>query len=169
MIIIKYFMSFFILVFSCLAGKMLANKYKNRLFELEEMKIALNILKSEINFTYSTLPEIFEDIVNKIDGNIGVLFKKAKKYMKEETAEESWKKAIEESNNNLNKEDKYIISNLSKMLGQTDVDGQIAQIQITEKFLDKQIDEARIQKQKNEKLYFKLGATMGLAIVIILL
>ena len=89
--------------------------------------------------------------------------------MEEETAEESWKKAIEESNNNLNKEDKYIISNLSKMLGQTDVDGQIAQIQITEKFLDKQIDEARIQKQKNEKLYFKLGATMGLAIVIILL
>ena len=57
---------------------------------------------------------------------------------------------------------------LSKLLGQTDSDGQVSQIEITEKFLDTQIKEAVEDKQKNEKLYTRLGTIIGLAIVIIL-
>ena len=44
-----------------------------------------------------------------------------------------------------------------------------SQIEVTETFLEKQIREAEKEKQKNEKLYKKLGATIGLAIVIILI
>ena len=88
--------------------------------------------------------------------------------MKNNTADEAWKKAISEEKNNLIDEDRYTIKNLSKMLGQTDIEGQISQIEITEKFLEIQIQEANIEKQKNEKLYSKLGVTIGLAIVIIL-
>ena len=66
-------------------------------------------------------------------------------------------------------EDKQTIKTLSKLLGSTDTDGQISQIEVTETFLEKQIREAEEEKQKNEKLYKKLGATIGLAIVIILI
>ena len=77
--------------------------------------------------------------------------------------------AVEELKSNLKTEDKQTIKTLSKLLGSTDTDGQISQIEVTETFLEKQIREAEEEKQKNEKLYKKLGATIGLAIVIILI
>ena len=39
---------------------------------------------------------------------------------------------------------------------------------ITQKFLETQLREAQEEKEKNEKLYSKLGTTIGLAIVIVL-
>ena len=76
--------------------------------------------------------------------------------------------AVGESQNNLKKEDKDVLKTLSKLLGQTDVEGQISQIEITENFLESKIQEAIEEKKKNEKLYTRLGTIMGLAIVIIL-
>ena len=75
---------------------------------------------------------------------------------------------MEETNCNLNEEDKKAIKTLSKLLGQTDVEGQISQIEITESFLENQIQEAIIERQKNEKLYTRLGTIMGMTVVIIL-
>ena len=61
-----------------------------------------------------------------------------------------------------------ILKMLSKLLGQTDTDGQISQIEITENFLEGQIQDAMEAKQKNERLYTRLGTIVGLAIVIVL-
>ena len=55
------------------------------------------------------------------------------------------------------------------MLGKTDIDGQVSEIRLTNKFLDVQIKDAENEKLKNEKLYKTLGATVGLALVIILI
>ena len=85
------------------------------------------------------------------------------------SAGEAWEKAVHESNTNLTKEDINVLCMLSKMLGQTDVEGQISQIEVTEEFLEKQIKEAEAEKHKPEKLYSRLGTTIGLAIVIILI
>lgn len=166
--IIKYFMLFLVLITSSLIGKGIAKKYSSRLKELEEMSNALNIFKSKIIFTYSPIPEIFEEISLQVKGNVGFIFKTAKEKMMEKTACTAWEEAVEEVPSNFNVEDKYTIKTLSKLLGQTDVEGQIGQIEITKKFLEEQIKEAIEQKQKNEKLYSKLGTTIGLAIVIIL-
>lgn len=51
----------------------------------------------------------------------------------------------------------------------TDAEGQLSQIEITEGFLEEQIRQAQEEKNKNEKLYKKLGITIGLAIVIVLI
>ncbi len=166
--VIRYFMLFLILISSSLLGRYIAKRYGNRLKELEEMRTALNIFKSKISFTYSPIPEIFEEISQNLKGNIGRIFEVSKEKMKNTTANIAWEEAIEEVPSNLNKEDKYTLKTLSKLLGQTDVEGQISQIDITQKFLEEQIKEASEQKQKNEKLYSKLGTTIGLAIVIIL-
>ena len=88
--------------------------------------------------------------------------------MKYNSAGEAWEQAVKTSETNLTKEDINVLLMLSKMLGQTDVEGQISQIEVTETFLEKQIAEAVEEKNKNEKLYRKLGTTIGLAIVIIL-
>ena len=166
--IIKYFILFIILVACSLIGRYLSRKYIIRVNELEEMRNALNMLQSKIKFTYEPIPEIFGEIVQATCGSVGQVFRLAKEKMTTNTANIAWEKAVEESENNLTKEDKYVLKTLSKLLGQTDVEGQISQIEITQKFLETQLKEAQQQKEKNEKLYSKLGTTIGLAIVIIL-
>ena len=166
--LIKYFILFLILILATMIGRFLSKKYVYRLEELEDIKNALNILKSKIKFTYEPIPEIFEEISKTSSRNISELFKTAKIKMNDLTANEAWEEAIEESQNNLKKEDKDVLKTLSKLLGQTDVEGQISQIEITENFLESKIQEAIEEKKKNEKLYTRLGTIMGLAIVIIL-
>mgnify|MGYP004499107515 CR=1 FL=1 len=166
--IIKYFILFLILVFSSMIGRFISKRYVYRLQELEEMKNTLNILKSKIKFTYEPIPNIFEEISKNSSKNIGQIFEKAKEKMNKTTADIAWNQAIEETNNNLKEEDKNVLKMLSKLLGQTDTDGQISQIEITEEFLEGQIKEAVEAKQKNEKLYTRLGTIIGLSIVIVL-
>lgn len=169
MLIIKYFILFLILLSSSLIGKFLSKKYVYRLEELEEIKNALNILKTKIKFTYEPIPEIFREISENTSKNVGNIFKQASQKMETTTANNAWEQSVEETETNLKLEDKNVIKKLSKLLGQTDVEGQVSQIEITENFLETQIKEAVQEKQKNEKLFTRLGTIMGLAIVIILL
>lgn len=165
---IKYFMLFSILVACSLIGRYLSKKYVMRVNELEEIKNALNMFQSKIKFTYEPIPEIFEEISKNTSQYIGKIFLEAKQKMQTTTANIAWEEAIEESKNSLTKEDKHVLKALSKLLGQTDIEGQTSQIEITQKFLETQLQEAQEQRIKNEKLYSKLGTTIGLAIVIIL-
>ena len=167
--IIKYFMLLLVIITSSLIGRCIAKKYSYRLEELEEIKNILNVFKSKIRFTYEPIPEIFREIASNAQENIGQIFEKAEKNMQDFSAGEAWEKAVQTSETNLTNEDLHVLLMLSKMLGQTDVEGQISQIEITENFLEKQIKEAQQEKNKNEKLYRKLGTTIGLAIVIILI
>lgn len=64
---------------------------------------------------------------------------------------------------------KRLLSNYLRCYGETDSDGQLSQIEVTENFLDGQIRQAQEEKSKNEKLYKKLGISIGMIIVIILL
>lgn len=169
MIVIKYIMLLFLFSLASILGITLSKKYTYRLQELCDMQNALNILKNKIKFTYEPLNEIFEYISNNSTKNISNIFNSAKEKMQDISASKAWEESVEESNNNLKDEDKAVIKMLSKLLGTTDIDGQISQIEITENFLKNQIKDAEIQKQKNEKLYKKLGFTIGAVIVIMLI
>ena len=166
---IKYIILFLIFVSSTLVGRFISKKYYYRLQELEEFKNALNIFKSKIKFTYEPISEIFCEIINNTSKNVGKVFNLAKESLENNSAQDAWIDAVKLSENNLTDEDKKVLQMFGKLLGQTDVEGQISQIDITQEMLDKQIQEALILKQKNEKLYNKLGATIGLAIVILLI
>ena len=139
---IKYFILFLILIASSMIGKFLSKKYVYRLEELEEMQNALNILKTKIKFTYEPIPEIFEEISNSVNKNIGNIFKNAKNKMNKTTANIAWEEAIDETVTNLKQEDRNTLKTLSKLLGQTDVEGQVGQIEITQRFLEDQIGQA---------------------------
>ena len=67
---------------------------------------------------------------------------------------------------NINDEDRLALSNLSKLLGKTDVTGQLNQIELTTDFLESQIKKAEQQRDKSEKMYRTLGMLIGMAIVI---
>ena len=68
------------------------------------------------------------------------------------SAGESWEKALKENETNLKEEDINVLQMLSKMLGQTDVEGQISQIEITRRVFkktNKRGTEKRKIKMKN--------------------
>ena len=81
--VIKYIMLFLILISSSLIGRFLSKKYVYRLQELEEMRNALNILKTKIKFTYEPIPEIFNEISENMNKNIGSIFKTANEILEE--------------------------------------------------------------------------------------
>ena len=63
--------------------------------------------------------------------------------MEKDNANIAWEKSVDECVTNLNKEDKQVLKTLSKLLGQTDSEGQISQIEITQNFIDIQIKNAQ--------------------------
>ena len=169
MIIIKYIILGIILVGTSYIGVIISKRYTTRVNELKELRKGLNYFEEKIKFTYEPIPDVFEEISKKLKPNIGEIFLRATRNMENENAGVAWENSVNISNCSLTNEDKDIIKGLAKMLGRTDIDGQVSEIRLTSKFLDVQIKEAENEKNKNEKLYKTLGVTVGLAIVIVLI
>lgn len=148
-------------------GIIKANKYKLRVIDLQEIKKALNLAITKMRYTYEPLPELFKEISKDLNENIANIFIKAHTYMETLNAGQAWEKSVDESSNNFTNEDINIIKGLSKLLGKTDLEGQLMQIELTIKLIDEQLIEATNLQTKNTKLYKTLGATIGLALMII--
>lgn len=168
MFFVKVFVLFLIFLASLKAGKIIAKKYSNRVAELKEMKNALNMFLTKIKFTYESVPESFREISDNVSGGVSKIFKTAFENMKSKSAGEAWEDAVEMEETNFTKEDKDILKGLGKMLGKTDLEGQVSEIKLVQSFLNTQLKEAEQEKQKNEKLFKTLGGVVGLAVVIIL-
>lgn len=159
----------FIFLSCSLIGILISKKYSNRVNELKEFKNALNIFKTKIRYTYEPIPDIFIEISENINSNISNVFKTAAEKMKICAAGEAWDLALKIDDLNIDDEDRNALKNLGKLLGKTDLEGQLSQIEMTSDFLDKQIRKAENQREKSEKMYRTLGMIMGMAIVIILI
>jgi stage III sporulation protein AB len=170
MVFIKYILIFFIIIISLVIGRAYSKKYSNRVEELEQMKNILNVMKAKIKFTTIALPDIFDSIAKENKNNIGRIFEDAKEYMQEKSTNEAWRKAviINSTKTSFKKEDIEVVMALGKMLGSTDVDGQVNQIDLCTERLSQNIQEAEREKLKNAKLYKTLGLTIGLGLAIIL-
>lgn len=166
---VKIIIYSFIFLTSSGIGILISKKYEDRVNELKEFKNALNMFKTKVKFTYEPIPEIFEEISRNINSKPGKIFKLASINMKLVTAGQAWNMAVDTDMLSINEEDRNVLKNLSKLLGQTDIDGQISQIDLTNSFLDEQIKKAEKERLKCEKLYRTMGMIVGLAIVIILM
>lgn len=171
MIFIKYILIFFILIISYMIGNLYSKRYVSRVAELEKMRSMLNVFKAKIKFTGLTIQEIFNQLYEDNQDNMGEIFKLANEYMNDKNAKEAWEMALENSkdDNYLSTEDIIALRSLGKMLGNTDIEGQVSQIELSENLLDEKIAEAQEAKKKNTKLYKTLGISTGLAIAIILI
>ncbi len=161
----------FILIFiSCTyLGILISKKYTNRVKELKEFKNALGIIETKIKFTYEPLGEIFKEISSNFSTNISNIFINTCDNMKNYNIGKAWELAIEDGNTYMLKEDKEVLKSLGKLLGKTDVNGQISQIEQTSEFLNNQIEKAEVERVKNEKLYKTLGIVSGIGLVILLI
>ena len=165
---IKYILLIAIFGLSTAIGLAISKTYENRVIELKEFKNILNAIKIKIKFTYEPLAEIFKQIANKNETNVEKIFGQMSNQITYFQTREVWENCIQDADISINQEDKDILKKLGKLLGQTDVEGQISEIEVTESFLNMQIEKAEEDKKKNQKLYKTLGVTIGLIFVIVL-
>lgn len=166
MIIIKYVSLLGIIAISSYLGVCKSKEYENRVKSLTLFQSALVMFKSKLEFTYEPIKSIFEDISKVIYKNKENIFEKVIKSEKDIYI--SWKEAVNEEND-FSKEDKEIIEMMGKLLGKTDLDGQVNEINLSLNLVEKQIKLAEAEKQKNVKLYKTMGIVCGIGICIILI
>ena len=125
-------------------------------------------MKTKIKFTYEPLGEIFRQIAKDNDTEIEKIFGQMANQITYYQAKDVWENCIQDADISIKQEDKDVLKKLGKLLGQTDVEGQISEIEMTQNFLDIQIEQAEEEKKKNQKMYKTLGVVAGLVFVIIL-
>lgn len=143
MILIKWTILGIVFILTINLGIEVASQYRNRVQELKEMKSALNAFKTKIKYERQPVKEAFLDVSNNLETNAKEVFVLASKYLEYETAENSWTKALENADTYMLDEDIKVLKILNKLLGKTDLEGQLNQIDLTTNFLDAQIAKAR--------------------------
>ena len=128
MIILKFVDLACILLICSYLGSYKAKCFEKRVYELNKFQNALIMFKSKIEFTYEPLKIIFEDISKIIYENSQNIFLNALRNEKNITL--SWNEAINNTKSDFNEEDKEIIKMLGKMLGKTDIKGQVNEIDL---------------------------------------
>lgn len=166
--IVKFIISFFIICICAYLGICKAKTYEIREKELKRIKSSLSFFKSKIEFTYEPIQEVFEQISKSVYLHKDNIFLRTTEHMKSLDINSAWNESIEE-NENFNSEDKEILKMFGKLLGKTDKSGQLSEIEITQEFIEKQIEKAEQEKIRNSKLYKTLGIISGVGIVIILI
>ena len=166
MIFIKSVNLILVLLICTYLGIQKAKVYEKRYKELQYFQSALNMFKSKLEFTYEPINNIFSDISKIIYNDSSNIFFKT--IENKENLNLAWMNSVE-NNNQFNDEDKDIIKTFGKLLGKTDIKGQVSEIELMQNLIEKQISNAELEKNKNVKLYKTMGIISGLGICIILI
>jgi len=171
--ILKVIGCILILSASTTAGFLYSDNFKKRVSQLNEIQRCLHQLQNEILYTYTPLTESFYNVSIKSKYPIKYIFENASEALitnKANSVYEAVKSAIQDNINkfNIKKEDIDILIDLSKTLGESDIEGQKSVFNLTIDNIKKQINEADEIMKKNVKLFRYLGFTMGAMLVILI-
>ncbi|MCX7923270.1 MAG: stage III sporulation protein SpoIIIAB [Clostridia bacterium] len=171
--ILKIIGSVAILGASSILGHVYSQDCVKRPQELRVLQGLLQMFENEISFLSNLLTEAFEKICRSSDSEVANIFKQTVLNLKSQNinASQAWESAVKDviKKTSLNKEDEEILISFGKMLGNSDLEGQIKNIRLTVNQLKMQEQKAEDNRKRNEKMYRSLGVLGGLAIVIILL
>jgi stage III sporulation protein AB len=164
-----------IVILSCsFIGMVLSRDCVRRPAQLRELQGSLHMLENQICFLCNVIIDAFEKISRVGGTQTGIFFARTIEILKEEktiSATEAWERAISQciGRTALNSEDREILLAFGKLLGKTDVEGQIRNIRHTLEQLKLQEEKAEENRKKNEGMYRSLGILGGLAVVTLLL
>ena len=171
---IKIFGCVVILGASTMAGFIYSERLKYRVFQLNEVQRAVYQLQNEITYLHALLPDAFESIANKSKEPIKELFSKTGELLSDNEYENVYE-AVNSAMNSvksklyLNSDDINVILDLSKTLGESDIEGQNSIFTLTIANLKKQIKISEEFMNKNIKMYRYLGFSFGAMVVIALI
>jgi stage III sporulation protein AB len=170
---LKIIGSLLVLVASYIAGYSMARECSRRPSQLRDLQNMLEMFANEVRYLSNPLADAFDRISSKSGSPVAMFFKGTTAVLKEETgmnASEAWSRAVNTYSKftALSKEDLEVLEPFGRMLGKSDVDGQMGSIELALKRLKIQERDAEEKRVKSEGMYKRLGLLLGLAIVIIL-
>lgn len=156
------------------AGYVLSRDSSRRPSHLRDLQSLLQMMENEIGYMSNLLVDAFDNIAKTNRCEVSGIFKGTSRYMKENNgipASSAWERTLDKEMPalSLNREDRGILISFGKMLGNSDLDGQLKNIRLTLQQLRLQEKKAEENKKKNELMYKRLGLLLGIAIVIVLI
>lgn len=163
-----------IVIVSCgIMGFYYGDVFYRRVKQLTSIQYAINLLEAEIVYTSTPLSEAFKNVSNKAKEPISRIFEYlSMRLMDKEVTDvqSAFFEALQKYKVELyfNKEEIEVLASFMGALGNTDVEGQKKNFNITSKKLESLEKLAEENRKKNEKLFRYLGVCTGMLIVIIL-
>jgi len=164
-----------IVILSCtFLGFVLSSDVRKRPQQLRELQSMLQMFENQISYLSDVITEAFERICRVSSSETGIFFRSTIDILNEEksiSASEAWQRAVTENigKTALTKEDAEVLLDFGKMLGSSDLEGQIKNIRLTQTKLGIQEKKAEESRRRNERMYQSLGILGGIAVVIALI
>jgi stage III sporulation protein AB len=157
-----------------LIGLYYSNMDGYRISDLLEMKRALSILQSEIEYTETPLAEASLNISQRTRGSVSLLFERLSKLIetnKFDSIYDIWESACLPFFKEvyLSKRDTEQLLTFGNTLGYLDSNMQLKSISQILNYIDEQVAEINAVKAKNKKMYSSAGFLAGALIVVILI
>ncbi len=164
-----------LIVFGCTyLGVLLAIRSKQRMFQLIEFENALSRLELDIDFLSIPLSESFKRISKSCTGVVGDVFKYIYEEMKDNhccniknlwgrARRRYWEKIL------ISDDDIKILDDFFKNLGSGDKEREKNNIKITLMRLSAAENDAKLNADKNGRMYKEIGTLCGIFIVILLI
>lgn len=163
-----------VLLSSGFLGYVLSTDCKRRPRQLRELQSMLQIFENQISYLSDVLIEAFGRICSSSSGETAIFFSDAAERLRSGrsvSAAQAWEEAVRVNirRTSLNREDEEILVSFGKLLGSSDLEGQIKNIRLTLSQLKLQEQKAEESRAKNEGMYRSLGILGGIAVVIVLI
>ena len=159
---------------STIWGFYYGERFKKRVKDLKELQRGIYVLKSEINFTRSLLPDALHKVYEKCDGPIGDIFLRVSELLSTNEEDDVYSCFIQSINEkkgelSLTQGDLGIFMDFTKSLGEVDIEGHNDMLALTLENLGKAVEDAEHNIDKNVKMYRYLGFSFGAMVGIILI
>lgn len=172
--LLKFLGGLLIIVSTTSMGFLYGSRFSNRFDNLIFLEQCFKILETEIVYGAVPLPEALTNVYNKGNKKVSFIFEEIKIYLLNNKKGDVFNSftsvtAVLRDKLNLKERDIEIFLSLGRVLGSSDRQDQEKNF----KFILNQIailqKEAKLERDKNEKMYKNLGILTGIGIVIILL
>lgn len=173
MLLIKLIGSALIITSTTLIGFCYGGKYTDRLNNLIYLEQCFKILETEIVYGANPLPEALSNVYKKGNKKVSFIFQEIKNHLQRSKKGNLYQSfsSIEwilKNRLNLKEEDIEIILSLGRVLGSSDRLDQEKNFNFIFKQMELLQKDAKIDRDRNERLYKNLGILSGIAILIIL-
>ncbi|MDT8716588.1 stage III sporulation protein AB [Clostridium sp. 19966] len=162
-----------IILSSTALGFMLAENIKKRYIQLKELQAAVFQLQNEVFYTRTELPEAFRRVGDKCKFPINNLFNNVSRMLVENeinSVYEAFDYSMDKDKNlYITNEDKDILLNLARSLGESDLEGHRNSFELTNNDLKYRIEEVNMKLNKDKKMYRYLGFSFGAVVAILLI
>ncbi|EDK33261.1 stage III sporulation protein SpoIIIAB [Clostridium kluyveri] len=171
---VKFLGCMMILAASTGIGVIYGEGFKKRVKQLKEIQRCMYQLQNEIIYTHTPLPEAISNTACKSVSPIKDIFKDISQMLEKNSVDsvyEAFSHTLKAKENTLNlkKEDTAALLDLSRTLGESDIEGQKKMFLLTLENIKEQIETSQILMNKNLKMCRSLGFSLGAVIVIILI